>query len=79
MCQIIRLDREDLFQTSTAMQNEVSVNVSIPTFFSLFCKGFLCIYNHQNTALVVLSVNNRYTGSVRADISYGKIMGRKNF
>ena len=35
--------------------------------------------NHQNTALLVLSVNNRYTGLVRADISYGKIMGRKIF
>ena len=30
-------------------------------------------------AVLVLSVNNRYTGLVRADISYVKIMGRKIF
>ena len=76
MCQIIRLDKEDLFQTSIALQKQRKYQL---VYSDLLVKAFYVCIIIKVPALLVLSVNNRYRGLVRANIRNGKNMDRKTF
>ena len=76
MCQIIRLDKEDLFQTSIALQKQRKYQL---VYSDLLVKAFYVCIIIKVPALLVLSVNNRYRGLVRANIRNGKNMDRKSF
>ena len=70
MCQIIRLEKEELFQTSIALQKKKSKCQLLYSDFLL--KAFYVCIIIKVPALLVSSVNNRYTGLVRA----GKFFNR---
>ena len=76
MCQMITLDKEDLFQTSIALQKQSKCQFE---YSDLLVKAFYVYIIIKIPALLVLPVNNRYTGLVSVGITYGKVMGRNIF
>ena len=72
MYQIIRHDKEDLFQTSVATKLKCRL-----VYSDLLLKAFYAYIIIKIPAVLVSSVNNRYTGLARANNRYGKNMAGK--
>ena len=71
--QIIKPHKDDLYQTSVALQKQSKCQF---VYSDLLVKAFYVCIIMKVPALLVLSVNIRYTGLVRANIRYGKNMVR---
>ena len=67
MCQMISLNKQDLFQFPIALQKSSKYQL---VYYDVLINAFYVYIIIKMAGPLVLSVNNRYKGSIRANIRY---------